>query len=73
MREADRNEMEKLMHLLAECERRPSIKIADGTVWLVFPNAIISIDAIGVGRGPIVKKNLRTWRDKILEAGSDDE
>ena len=57
--------------LQRQVERLPGIKIADGTVWLVFPGAIISIDAIGAGRGPIVKKNLRAWRDKILE-GDDD-
>lgn len=55
-----------------QLERLPSIKIADETVWLVFPGAIISIDAIGAGRGTIVKKNLRAWRDKILQGGDDE-
>ena len=57
--------------LQRQVEGLPGIKIADGTVWLVFPGAIISIDAIMGGRGPIVKKNLRAWRDNTLEAGDD--
>jgi hypothetical protein len=44
------------------------IRISDGTVWLHFPNAAISIESIYRfgGPGPIVKKNLRAWRDKVL-------
>ncbi len=57
--------------LQKQVEMLPGIKIADDTVWLVFPFATISIDAIGSLRGPIVKKNLRAWRDTILEAGCD--
>ena len=57
----------RIKELQRQMEILPSIKIADGTVWLVFPGAIISIDAIGAGRGPIVKKNLRKWRDTLLE------
>ncbi|KKK68677.1 hypothetical protein LCGC14_2941650 [marine sediment metagenome] len=48
------------------------IRISDGDVWLHFPNAAISIE--GICRfgapGPIVKKNLRAWRDEAL-AGED--
>ncbi|KKM17851.1 hypothetical protein LCGC14_1671600 [marine sediment metagenome] len=57
----------KIVASQKQAERLPGIKIADGTVWLVFPGATISIDAIGARRGPIVGKNLRTWRDKILK------
>ncbi len=46
----------------------PGIKVSDGDVWLIFPNTMISIE--GICRfgapGPIVKRNLRKWRDEIL-------
>ena len=50
------------------------IRISDGDVWLHFPNAAISIEGICNSRapGPIVKRNLRAWRDKAL-AGGDGE
>ena len=64
-------QFEEIQALQRQVKRLPSIKIADGTVWLVFPNAMINIDSIGARRGPIVKKNLRAWRDKILEEGCD--
>ena len=47
------------------------VQISDGDVWLHFPDAAISIE--GICRfgapGPIVKKNLRAWRDKALAGG----
>ncbi len=50
-------------------EKGPSIKISDGDVWLIFPDTLISIEAICNGSpGPIVQRNLRKWRDKILSA-----
>jgi len=57
--------------LRRQMDELPGIKISDGDVWLIFPNVTISIEAIceGGARGPIVKKNLRAWRDKALEAG----
>jgi len=50
------------------------VRISDGDVWLHFPDVAISIDGICrfVSLGPIVKKNLRAWRDKAL-AGERDE
>ena len=49
-------------------EGLPGVKISDGDVWLIFPNTMISIE--GICRygapGPIVKRNLRAWRDKAL-------
>ncbi len=58
--------------LQKQVEKLPDIKISDGDVWLVFPNAMITIEAIceGGARGPIVQKNIRAWRDKTLEAES---
>ena len=59
---------EQLRTLQVERDALPGIKISDGDVWFIFPNAMISID--GICRfgapGPIVKKNLRAWRDKAL-------
>ncbi len=48
---------------------RCMVKVSDGDVWLVFPNATISIEGIcKFGTlGPIVRNNLRAWRDKTLE------
>lgn len=48
----------------------PGVKISDGDVWLIFPDAMISIESICNSRapGPIVKRNLRAWRDKALAA-----
>ena len=67
--------MEQAKSRLNEYEtrkERPSIKISDGDVWLVFPNTTISIE--GICRfgtpGPIVKRNLREWREGILEGNS---
>ena len=53
-----------------ELKNKPTIKIADDDVWLVFPNVTISIEGIckfGMP-GPIVRQNLRKWRDEILLA-----
>ena len=49
---------------------RPSVKVSDGDVWLVFPDALLSIEGIcSFGApGPIVKRNLRKWRDALLES-----
>lgn len=53
-------------------KNRPSIKISDGDVWLVFPDAMISLDRILLSKpGPIVERNLRKWRDGILERKSE--
>ena len=54
--------------LEAENEQRPSIKVSDGDVWLVFPNAMISVEGIcKFGQpGPIVRSQLRKWRDALL-------
>ena len=65
---------EQLRALQVERDALPGIKISDGDVWFIFPNAMISIE--GICRfgapGPIVKKNLRAWRDKfILETTAD--
>ncbi len=53
---------------VAALEQRVEIKISDGDVWLVFPDTMISIE--GICRfgapGPIVKRNLRRWRDEAL-------
>lgn len=53
---------------LEALERGLTIKISDGDVFLVFPDTMISIE--GMCRfgmlGPIVRQNLRTWRDEIL-------
>ena len=56
-------------------EFRPLVKVSDGDVWLIFPDAMVSIEGIcklGVP-GEIVKRNLRKWRDGVLKAGDDDE
>ena len=62
--------------LKREKEQKPDIKISDGDVWLVFPDVMLSIEGIckfGTP-GPIVKRNLRKWRDALLESeGEDDE
>lgn len=55
-------------------EKYPQVKISDGDAWLIFPDAMISIE--GICRfgapGPIVKRNLRKWRDGVVsENGSD--
>ena len=57
--------------LKRENEQKPSIKMSDGDVWLVFPDAILSIEGIcNFGApGPIVKRNLRKWRDALLAEG----
>ena len=55
--------------LEAIVERGPEIRIADGDVWLSFGKyAQVSVEALieGRGRGPIVKKNMKKWRDDIL-------
>jgi len=59
---------ERIAQLEAENERSPSIKVSDGDVWLVFPNAMISIEGIcKFGRpGPIVRRQIREWRDSWL-------
>lgn len=49
-------------------ERSPKVQISDGDVWLHFPYASLSIEGIckfGVP-GPIVRRNLRKWRDALL-------
>ena len=53
---------------LNKVEQSPSIKVSDGDVWLVFPDASVSIEGLLTGgtRGPIVKKNIRKWRDALL-------
>ena len=69
--------LEYIAQLEADLKRRPSIKLSDGDVWLVFPNATISIEGIiQSGRpGPIVTRNLRKWREGILKKalGGDDD
>lgn len=51
-----------------QVERLPEVKISDGDVWLIFADAMISIESICNSRapGPIVRRNLRAWRDKAL-------
>lgn len=62
-----------LIELEAELKLRPSVKLSDGDVWLIFPNATISIEGIiQSGRpGPIVTRNLRKWREGILKKASE--
>lgn len=66
-----------IAQLEAELKLRPSVKLSDGDVWLVFPNATISIEGIiQSGRpGPIVTRNLRKWRDELIKKaiGGDDD
>ena len=47
----------------------PSTKISDGDVWLIFPDAMLSIEGIcsSGAPGPIVKRNLKKWRDALLK------
>ena len=56
---------------------QPSVKVSDGDVWLVFPNTLISIEGIcsSGAPGPIVKRNLKQWRDALLtkEANGEDD
>ena len=52
----------------AENERRPDVKVSDGDVWLVFPNATVSIEHICSHSGPLVRSNLRKWRDALKES-----
>lgn len=48
-------------------EIRPKLRVVDGDVWLSFDDAaLISVEAIIGGRGPVVKKNVRKWRDSVL-------
>lgn len=60
---------EKLRAELETLKERPAIKVSDGDVWLVFPDTMVSIEGIcRMGApGPIVKRNLRRWRESILE------
>ena len=53
---------------VSSLEQRPAIKISDGDVWLVFPNALISIDGLCAGgvRGKITRHNIKKWRDALL-------
>lgn len=53
--------------LEAVVERGPKVKIVDGDVWLSFGDqALVSVEALIGGRGPIVQKNVRKWRDNVL-------
>lgn len=49
-------------------KQNPKVQISDGDVWLHFPYASLSIEGIckfGMP-GPIVRRNLRKWRDALL-------
>ena len=54
--------------LIDESDQRPSVKVSDGDVWLVFNDAMISIEGLCKSGtpGPIVRRSLRRWRDDIL-------
>ena len=53
--------------LEAIAERGPKLKVVDGDLWLSFDDsALISVEAIIGGRGPIVKKNVRKWKDRVI-------
>lgn len=49
-------------------EQKPTVQISDGDVWLHFPGASLTIEGIcKFGQpGPIVRRNLRKWRDALL-------
>lgn len=53
---------------VSQLEQRPAIKVSDGDVWLVFPNASISIGGLCAGgvRGKITRHNIKKWRDALL-------
>ena len=64
----DFDEWSAINNAVAKLEQRPDIKISDGDVWLVFPNASISIDGLCAGgvRGKITRHNIKKWRDALL-------
>lgn len=57
----------KVRNLEAVAERGSEVRVVDGDVWLSFGGeALISVEAIIGGRGPVVKQNVRKWRDNIV-------
>ena len=66
-------EVAHLEERVQELEQRPSIKVSDEDVWLIFPSVMISIEGICKSGmpGPIVRRNLRRWRDDVLAKPSE--
>ena len=64
-----------LLDMYLDDETNLSVKVSDGDAWLVFPNAALSIEGICKfgAPGPIVKRNLREWRDAYLEQAENEE
>lgn len=67
--EYSKGDKECMQNEIDVLRERPAIKMSDGDVWLVFPDATVSIEGIcrSRGPGPIVKRNLRKWREGILD------
>ena len=67
LQDEHKDALDRNRELEATVERGPKLKIVDGDVWLSFDeSALISVEAIIGGRGPIVKRNARKWRDGVL-------